>query len=68
MNPIEMLCFIGTRAMGALEFEPVILKENKRTFSIEIDSLVATAQQMLDKRKHLAPISTKTKNRPSWRF
>ena len=51
MNPIEMLCFIGTRAMGALEFEPVILKENKRTFSIEIDSLVATAQQMLDKKK-----------------
>ncbi|HRD07277.1 MAG: type II toxin-antitoxin system HipA family toxin [Saprospiraceae bacterium] len=51
MNPIEMLCFIGTRGMGALEFEPVILKENKRTFSIEIDSLVATAQQMLDKKK-----------------
>lgn len=22
MNPVEMLCFIGTRGMGALEFEP----------------------------------------------
>jgi len=24
MNPVEMLCFIGTRGMGALEFEPTI--------------------------------------------
>jgi serine/threonine-protein kinase HipA len=51
MNPVEMLCFIGTRGMGALEFEPAILKENKRTFSIEMDSLVATAQKMLDQRE-----------------
>jgi len=51
MNPVEMLCFIGTRGMGALEFEPSVLKETKRTFSIEIDSLVDTAQKMLDKRE-----------------
>ena len=51
MNPVEMLCFIGTRGMGALEFEPSLLKETKRTFSIEIDSLVDTAQKMLDKRE-----------------
>lgn len=51
MNPVEMLCFIGTRGMGALEFEPAVLKETKRTFSVEIDSLVATAQKMLDQRE-----------------
>ena len=51
MNPVEMLCFIGTRGMGALEFEPSVLKETKRTFSIEIDSLVYTEQKMLDKRE-----------------
>ena len=51
MNPVEMLCFIGTRGMGALEFEPAVLKETKRTFSIEIDSLVDTANKMLDKRE-----------------
>jgi serine/threonine-protein kinase HipA len=51
MNPVEMLCFIGSRGMGALEFEPVIIKENKRTFSVEIDSLVEIAQQMLSKRE-----------------
>ncbi len=54
MNPVEMLCFIGTRGMGALEFEPAVMKESKRTFSVEIDSLVATAQKMLDQREAFA--------------
>jgi len=52
MNPVEMLCFIGTRAMGALEFEPTVLKESRRTFSIEIDSLVGIAQKMLSQREN----------------
>lgn len=51
MNPIEMLCFIGTRGMGALEIEPPLIKENKRTFSIEINSLVDTAQKILSHRE-----------------
>jgi len=51
MNPVEMLCFIGTRGMGALEFEPAVLKESKRTFSIEMESLVATAQKLLNQRE-----------------
>jgi len=51
MNPVEMLCFIGTRGMGALEFKPTTLKESKRTFGIEIDSLVEIAQKMLSQRE-----------------
>lgn len=51
MNPIEMLCFIGKRGMGALEFEPAILPENKRSFSIEMDSLVDTAKKLLHQRE-----------------
>lgn len=47
MNPVEMLCFLGSRGMGALEFEPAMLKENKRSFSLAIDSLVETAQRLL---------------------
>lgn len=35
MNPVEMLCFMGTRGMGALEFEPVRVKERKRAFKAE---------------------------------
>lgn len=50
MNPIEQLCFIGTRGMGALEFEPTQFKSTKRTFQIEINSLVEIAQHMLNKR------------------
>ena len=37
--------------MGALEFEPSVLRETTRTFSIEIDSLVATAQKMVEQRE-----------------
>ncbi|MCX6318711.1 MAG: type II toxin-antitoxin system HipA family toxin [Bacteroidetes bacterium] len=51
MNPVETLCFIGTRGMGALEFEPTTLKESKRTFSVDIDSLVDIARKMLTKKE-----------------
>ena len=51
MNPVEMLCFIGTRGMGALEFEPTTLSESKRTFSVEIDHLVDSAKKMLSKKE-----------------
>lgn len=51
MNPVEQLCFIGSRGMGALEFEPAKFKSVKRAFSIEIDSLVVAAKKMLSKRK-----------------
>ncbi len=51
MNPVEMLCFIGQRGMGALEIEPVILKQNVNTFSVEVDSLVEIAGKMLSKKE-----------------
>ena len=50
MNPVEMLLFLGSRGMGALEFEPSSLKENKNTFPIELESLVQIAKIMMDKR------------------
>ena len=50
MNPVEMLCFIGARGMGALEFEPTEFKETKRATTIEIKSLVNIAQRMLSER------------------
>ena len=51
MNPVEMLCFIGSRGIGALEFEPSTLTANKTTFYIEIQNLVDIAQKMLSKRE-----------------
>ena len=50
-NPVELLCFIGTRGMGALEFEPALFKSNKRAFKIELDSLVEVTQKMLNIRE-----------------
>lgn len=50
MNPIEKLCFIGSRGMGALEFDPGA-KINTEIFDIEIDSLITVATQMLNDRE-----------------
>lgn len=50
MNPVEKLCFIGTRGMGALEFEPSGLESKKQPFKIEVNGLVEMAQKMLSKR------------------
>ena len=51
MNPVEKLCFIGTRGMGALEFDPADIKTGIRSFSLELDSLVEVAKKMLNERK-----------------
>jgi serine/threonine-protein kinase HipA len=52
MNPVEQLCFIGARGMGALEFEPAQIKTNQQTFAIEIKSLVEVAQKILSSREN----------------
>lgn len=54
MNPVEMLCFIGSRGMGALEFKPTVINEHVNTFFVEIDSLVSVAQKMLFQREGFA--------------
>ncbi|MFC2175386.1 type II toxin-antitoxin system HipA family toxin [Bacteroidota bacterium] len=51
MNPVEKLSFIGTRGMGALEFEPAQIKTGTKSFSIELNSLVEIAKKMLQERK-----------------
>ena len=52
MNPVEMLCFIGTRGMGALEFEPATFGNVKQSVAVEMDSLVRIAKKMLSKKKN----------------
>ena len=51
MNPVEKMCFIGSRGMGALEFEPAQMNANKTSFSVELDSLVHVAKKMLNERE-----------------
>jgi serine/threonine-protein kinase HipA len=54
MNPVELLCFIGSRGMGALEFDPAVLSGQRKAFSLEIDNLVAIAQKMLTYKESFA--------------
>jgi serine/threonine-protein kinase HipA len=51
LNPVEKLCFIGTRGMGALEFEPTIPKSNNTASKIEISNLIDIADAILSERK-----------------
>ena len=51
MHPIEMLCFIGNRGMGALEFEPVTPKSADAATNVEISSLIAIASTILNNRQ-----------------
>jgi serine/threonine-protein kinase HipA len=51
MNPVEQLCFIGTRGMGAMEFEPAQMNTGTKSFSLELDSLVEVAKKMLNERE-----------------
>jgi serine/threonine-protein kinase HipA len=48
---VEMLCFIGKRGMGALEFEPVMPKSANKANKIEINNLVQMAQKILSGRR-----------------
>jgi len=50
MNPVEMLCFIGQRGMGALEFEPAVPKGEGSATKIELDSLIKVTQEILSGR------------------
>ena len=46
-NPVETLCFLGKRCMGALEFEPAMDIPYNPHARFEIDSLVNVARNNL---------------------
>ncbi len=59
MNPVETLCFIGKRGMGALEFEPAVPGMPDSSTKIEIDDLVQIANDILSGRQDFrADLST----------
>ncbi len=49
MNPVEILCYIGSRGVGALEFEPPAQAGGKAT-KIEIDEMVKLVNEVLSGR------------------
>lgn len=52
ITPLERLQYTGNRAMGALEFSPPkFTRKEEINTSLELGSLVAVAQEMLDSRQ-----------------
>ena len=49
-NPVETLCFLGKRCMGALEFEPAIEVGFDSHARFEIDTLVDVAKEALSEK------------------
>jgi len=55
-HPVERLCYVGTRGMGALEFEPAIMEPPSSRRAVDIASLVHLANQILDERASLGGV------------
>jgi serine/threonine-protein kinase HipA len=52
LNPVELLCFIGKRGMGALEFEPILQKESG-SYDVEIGDLIEVTKALLEKKENI---------------
>ncbi len=51
-SPVERLCYIGSRGMGALEFEPAIARGDRHGV-VEVARLMELANRVLAPRSHL---------------
>lgn len=52
-NPVERLCYVGNRGMGALEFAPAIDTADAANEPLDIDRLVMLAQQAVSAKHEL---------------
>ena len=50
-NPVDHLSFIGSRAMGALEYEPAQKLGDNSAFSVDVQRLYEFAKQVLNERE-----------------
>ena len=51
LNPVETLCFIGNRGMGALEFEPTLPKDAGAPMKLEMAELIDLTARVLSGRQ-----------------
>jgi len=51
-DPVERLCYLGKRAMGAMEFQPTLLSESPAE-TLHLDTLVQLANDALASRENL---------------
>jgi serine/threonine-protein kinase HipA len=52
-NPVERLCYVGTRGMGALEFAPSTNLKSTKATAVDINDLVGIASEILKQRSNL---------------
>ncbi len=52
-QPVERLCFVGQRGMGALEFQPALGETPRGGRELELAGLVELANRVLDERAQL---------------
>jgi serine/threonine-protein kinase HipA len=53
LNPVERLCYIGTRGMGALEFQPTTAGAPTPRQNLQVGQLVKLANRVLNSRESL---------------
>ncbi len=51
-SPVERLCYMGKRSMGALEFSPSIIEKSDKSLPIEISALVELTQEFMRHHTH----------------
>lgn len=52
-NPVDRLCYVGTRGVGALEYQPAIPRADRRG-ELALAQLVDLANRVLDERNRLS--------------
>lgn len=53
-NPVERLCYMGSRAMGALEYLPSIGPKPEASRNLDVDALVKLASKVLKRKSGLS--------------
>lgn len=53
-SPVERLCYVGNRGMGALEFRPALRSDRSESERVVVDRLVELAAKVLAERKGIS--------------
>jgi len=61
-SPVERLCYMATRGMGALEFSPALGPRDRKSVSLEVNELARLAADILKERSDLTVNVSKDKN------
>ena len=52
-SPVDRLCYVGSRGMGALEFKPSLRPQEKKAVPLELEELIQLAQLVIDNRTEM---------------